>query len=582
MGLLRQFRSSLENPSTPLSYPAEWLLDIFNGGRTDSGIRVSEMTALQVSTVFACVQLISGAIGALDLNVYERLTVGTAKRLGKRLAFDHDLFDLLQSEPNDEMTSFSFRKTLQAHALLWGNCYAEIQRDGANRIVALWPRNPARIRPYRLTDALTINGETVPRGGLVYKTSEGTQTASVDPTAPPYNDGPERTILKEDMLHIPGLALDGRVGQSVIQLARQVVGLALATEKFGSKFFGNGARPYGVYSHPASLKAPALENLKRSLQEAYGGENAQRPMILEEGMSWKETSTKPNEGQFLETRQFQKSEICSVFLVPPHMIGDTEKTNRANTEEIGIEFVTFTLSPHTKAWQQELRRKLFPQVGRSANKFFAMFDTRPLTMPDAESRRNFYASGKQWGYLNTNMIAEMEHFNPVDHPSAEAFWMPINMQNMEQAFDEPAQGPGPANPAPAAKGKDAEPDKLGKRYIRAYSKLFRDAFGRIVSRSWADSDAFSRAFRPVLETLGEDLYRLAADELGTEGESGLAESRFLADYIEAMRLRFPEWKSANGDSEKLAERELARAVKAISIEVYRIAGTQRAKSLVEA
>jgi HK97 family phage portal protein len=544
------------------------------------------MTALQVSTVFACVQLISGAMGFLDLNVYERILYSD-KRAGKRIAYEHDLFDILENEPNDEMSSFSFRKTLQAHALLWGNCYAEIQRDNANRIVALWPRNPARIRPYRLTDPMTIKGESVPRGGLIYKSTEGMETASVDPAAAPYNDGPERSILKEDMIHIPGLALDGRVGQSVTNLARQAMGLALATEKFGAKFFGNGARPYGVLQHPAALKPAALENLKRSIQEALGGENVQRPFVLEEGMKWQETSTKPNEGQFLETRQFQKSEICSIFLVPPHMIGDTEKTNRANTEQIGIEFVTFTLSPWLKAWKQELKRKLFPKVGRSANKFFANFDTSPLVMPDAESRRNFYNSGKQWGWLSTNAILEREHMNPIDKPWADGYWMPINMQDAETAFNEPAQGPGPADPDAAAAGegadtKPAKDDKLGKRYVRAYLKLFRDAFGRVLSRSWCDSEAFNRAFRPVFETMGEDLYRLAADEFGGEGESGLAESRFLADYIEAMRTRFPEWKAANGDADNVAERELARAVKAISIEVYRAAGTQRAKQLVEA
>jgi len=577
MGFLREFRSSLENPSTPLSYPAEWLLDIFNGGRTDSGIRVSEMTALQVIDVFACVQLISGTTGFLDFNVYERLQLGS--RSGKRIAYEHDVYDLLEVEPNDEMSAFSFRKTLQAHALLWGNLYAEIQRDNANRPVALWPRNPARIRPYRVAEKTTIKGEIVPAGGLIYKTSEGMETASIDPNAPPVNDGPERAVLKEDMIHIPGLSLDGRIGQSVIQLARQGIGLSLATEKFGAKFFGNGARPYGILQHPAHLKDKALENLKRSLQEAMGGENVQKPFVLEEGMTWKETSTTPNEGQFLETRQFQRSQVCAVFLVPPFMIGDTEKTNRANTEEIGIQFVTYTMSPWFKAWKNEVTRKLFPRVGRSANKFFVQFDPRALVMPDAESRRNFYASGRQWSYLCPNDILEMEHMNPINAPWANGYIQPINMQNAETAFAEPAQGPGEADPSDDQGGKT---DKVGQRYVRAYFRLFRDAFGRITARSSADSETFGRAFRPILETIGDELYTLAAEQLGCEGESGLSESRFLADYLETMRQRLPEWKSANGDADKMAERELSRAIKALSIEVYRTAGTQRAKQLVEA
>src|SRR5574337_1263402 len=134
-----EFRSSLENPSTPLSYPAEWLLDIFNGGRTDAGIRVSEMTALQVGAVLSCVNIISGGIAALPLHVMERLV--TDHRIAKRIAVNHNLYDVLFNEPNPEMSAFTFKKTLQTHALLWGNAYAEIERNGAGQVIGLWPRN---------------------------------------------------------------------------------------------------------------------------------------------------------------------------------------------------------------------------------------------------------------------------------------------------------------------------------------------------------------------------------------------------------------------------------------------------------
>src|SRR5262252_1636518 len=209
-------RTSLENPSTPLSYPAEWLLDIFNGGRTDSGLRVSEMTALQVSTCFACVQLISGTIGSLPLHIFERITEAGSDRPGKRIAYDHDNYDLLRYEPNPEMTSFTFRKTLQCHALLWGNCYAEIQRDSANRILALWPRNPAQTRLHRLTGQVVVRGEKLPAGTLVYQASEGLEEMNLDPNQPKNPLASERLILAEDMVHLPGLTLDGRVGQSAV------------------------------------------------------------------------------------------------------------------------------------------------------------------------------------------------------------------------------------------------------------------------------------------------------------------------------------------------------------------------------
>lgn len=568
----REFRSSLENPQTPLSYPAEWLLDIFNGGRTDSGIRVSELTALQTTTVFACVQTIASAVGGLDLNVFERLITGD--RTGKRIAYDHDLFDLLDTEPNPEMTSFTFRKTLQAHALLWGNFYAEIQRDKGNRIVAIWPRNPSRTKPRRASAKVLVAGEVVQPGELFYATTEGASDVDFDPEGK-HDAGIERLISAKDMLHVPGLSLDGRLGQDVIWLSRQAVGLALATEKFGAKFFGNGARPGGVITYPGTLTQEQREALKRSWTEAQGGENAHRTALLDNGMTFTATAVTPNEGQFLETRKFQRVEICSVFGVPPHMIGDTDKTNRANTEQVGLEFVNFCLWPWLKSWQQELKRKLFPRVGRNSNRYFAMFDTAPLTMPDAASRMAFNNAGKQWGWLSTNDVRQREHLNPLDDPDADALWMPLNMQKL--GADAPT----------AAAGQVDEPgtralDKIGERYARAYWRLFRDGFGRITTRKKTDSADFRRVFLPIFLTIGDDLYRLAADEAGVEVDpEALENSRFVLDYVDAMEKRADAWRKANGNGDEVARGELTRAVRALSIEIFRTVATARARQLTE-
>ena len=153
-------RSSLENPQVPLSFPAEWLLDIFNGGRTDSGIRVSEMTALQVGTVYACCNIISGAFASLPLNVYEHVV--KLGRNGKKKATEHPLWNLLHNEPNEEMTTFTFLKTMMLHDLLWGNAYAELQRDNSAQVVGLWPRNPARTRAIRLIRPMSVRRHAAP------------------------------------------------------------------------------------------------------------------------------------------------------------------------------------------------------------------------------------------------------------------------------------------------------------------------------------------------------------------------------------------------------------------------------------
>jgi HK97 family phage portal protein len=542
---IQESRSSLENPQTPLSMPAEWLLDMFNGGRTDAGIRVSEMTALQVSTVFACVNLISGTIGSLPLNVYEHV-VAKDQRAGKRLAFDHALFDILHDEPNEEMTALTFRKTLQSHALLWGNLYAEIQRDKGSRVVAIWPRNPARTRPIRRNNQ------------LLYETTEGVD--EVSDILGQYQEASARTILREDMIHIPGLTLDGRVGSSVIHLARQVVGLALAAEKFGSKLFANYGRPGGVLETANTLKPEARENLKKSWAEAQSGENANKIAVLEAGISWKDTATKPNEAQFLELRKFQKSEICSIFAVPPHMVGDTDKTNRANTEQIGLEFMNYSLSPWLTAWEQELKRKLFPTSGRSANKFFPMHDARRLMMPDAASRRDFYASGKQWGYLSTNDVREMENLNPSDDPQADLLWIPLNM------------GVSGADVDPADSGAD---NSGLRKWTKAYFRLFRDAFGRITARSDPDQEAFAKAFLPVLGTIAEQVYRAANPKAAISASRELELECFLVTYARGMRKRFDEWKSANGHADEIAERELKSAIQAIAAEAGRPAEPEK-------
>jgi HK97 family phage portal protein len=608
MGLISETRTSLENPQTPLSFPAEWLLDIFNGGRTDSGIRVSEMTALQVSTVWACCEIKGGAIGALELKIFEKIA-NQDGRLQRRIAHDHEYWDLLDHQPNPEMSAFTFKKTFQVHRMLWGNGFAEFQRDRSGRIIAIWPRNPARIRPHRVTkaiplttsDGITLNARP---GQLVYVTTEGMETESMDPENPtPDPQGPhgDRYILPDDILHVPGLSLDGRIGQDVIQLARNAVGLALATEKFGGKFFGNGAVGRGVFSLPGGGQGLAPEDmasLRKELQEAWGGENVQRPMVLEGGMTYVPTSVAPDEAQFLETRQHQISEICRVMgNVPPHMVGVTEKTSRANTEQIGQEFLTFSLAPDLRAIEQEVKRKMLPppSTGRNAAKRFGVFfDTWPIVTPSAADLKAMVQVMIQWGVWSPNDARERMQMNPLDEAAADSTWMQINMAAVKQLFETPAlpgagddeddgkdddeeQPPEPGEKKPAANSRD---QLLIARVSRAYSRLFRDAFGRVAARSQCDLEGFRRVFSPVLVSIGEELDLRAAEIFGAAASpDGLESSRFLAGYLGTMFHRFESerWPAANGSGPEICDRELLRAIRALAIESYRNAATAAAK-----
>jgi HK97 family phage portal protein len=388
------------------------------------------MTALQVSTVLACVNIISNGVAAMPLNVYERVVTAGSSREGKKKARNHNLFDLLHDSPNVEMTSFTWRKTEQIHACLWGNCYSEIERNNNGDIIALWPRNPARTRPVRLTKEAIIEGDKLSVGTLVYETNEtkgDSQIIATDDTD--ENVTPRRIILSENMFHVPGMSLDGRLGQSTVWLTRQTIGLALATEKYAAKFFANNARPSGILEIPATLTPVAMENLKRSWAEAHGGENAWKTAVLEAGVKYQKIGATPNEGQLSETRQHIRQEIATIFNVPGHMIGEQEHASRATVEQAGIEFVTYTLGPWLESWQQEFKRKLMPKLGRTTGKFFVKFDTRRLLYPEADSRSKFYAAGKQWGFLNSNDIRELEDMDPIPGPAGEKYWMPVNMMD---------------------------------------------------------------------------------------------------------------------------------------------------------
>jgi len=426
-----EYRTSLENPSTALNMPAEWLLDIFNGGRTDSGIRVSEMTALQVGTVFSAVNIISDGVSSLPVHVYQRAKI--AGRASKNIATDSPLYKIVNQEPNPEMTSSVCLKTMMVHALLWGNTYVEIQRNNSGVIVALWPRNPARTRPIRILKPLMYEGDLLPAGTLMYETSDQLMDSSsfvVDQNPEMMNVGLRRLVLAENMLHVPGLSLDGRLGQSTVWLARQAFGLALATEKYGAKFFGNGARPAGILTLPSKLEDKAIDTLRRSWAEAHGGENQFKVAVLEQGVKYEKIAATPEEGQMLETRKYEREEICAIFGVPAHMVCAQEKGGKSNVEQSSIEFVLYCLHPWLNRIEQELGRKLFSDMGRSAGKYIVKFDTRKLMYPDAAARSTFYSQGKQWGFLNTNMILELEDMNPVENEKVgETFWQPINMQD---------------------------------------------------------------------------------------------------------------------------------------------------------
>jgi HK97 family phage portal protein len=561
MGFIQEFRTgSLENPQTPLSYPAEWLADIYNGGRTDAGLRVSQMTAIQVPTVYSCVMLIAQAIAALPWNVVEisRTAEGRTKRL---VAYDHDLHDLLHTRPHPEMSSYSLRIVMLVSLLLWGNLYVEIIRDGLGNVVGLTPRSPWKTGARRLLNPSVIQGEELQRGQLIYVTTQGVSDGELGPDNGEVNAKSERGILPENMIYVPGLTIDGRVGQDTIWLARQAVGLALATEKFGAKFFGNGGHPSGVLEIVGNQTKEQLERARASFQEATGGENMHRIFVVNGQTKFTPLATPNDNAQFLQTREAQVREIARVFRVPLQMLAEPG-TNRATAEQIGIEFLRDTISPWIAAIEQEVNYKLFPKLGRNSGRFQSKFDTHRLVYPDAASRDAFYQHGKLSGWLSTNDIHELEGLNPVsDENGGEDYWQPVNMVVIGEKPEPEPQPVAPQAPPPNTPPENQTETKSLPDFsdlISAQLPAMRDALGRLSARKKVDTEHFIEAILPVLQGTRDGIASYAARQFGIPAPD-LGMDKLLRDLASGMHKR--------NVTEPLPE--LQKATRVIAGDVYK-------------
>ena len=357
-------------------------------GRTTSGKPVNERTAMQTTAVYACVRILAEAIASLPLHVYEYQDDG-----GKKLVHDHPLYYLLHDEPNPEMTSFVFRETLMSHLLIWGNAYAQIIRDGAGRVLGLYPLLP---------DKMEVQRDD--KGNIYYVYS---RNSDENPTFKEYGN---IKLKAEDVLHIPGLGFDGLIGYSPIAMAKNAVGMTLACEEYGASFFANGANPGGVLEHPGVLKDPS--KVRESWNSVYRGvSNAHKIAVLEEGMKYQQIGIPPEEAQFLETRKFQINEIARLYRIPPHMVGDLDKSSFSNIEQQSLEFVKYTLDPWVIRWEQSLQRSLL--LPGEKGKYFIKLNVDGLLRGDYQSRMNGYAVGRQNGWFSANDIREMENMNPI-------------------------------------------------------------------------------------------------------------------------------------------------------------------------
>ena len=357
-------------------------------GNTSAGKPVNEHTAMQMTAVYSCVRILSETLAGLPLHVYRYNDSG-----GKEKYLKHPLYKLLHDEPNPEMTSFAFRETLMSHLLLWGNAYAQIIRNARGEVIALYPLMPNK---------MTVDRDS--KGRLFYLYSRTSDDA------PTLGDDSQVYLAPSEVLHIPGLGFDGLIGYSPIAMAKNAVGLAIATEEYGAKFFANGAAPGGVLEHPGTIKDP--QKVKESWNAAYqGSKNAHRVAVLEEGMKYQPIGISPEQAQFLETRKFQINEIARIFRVPPHMLADLEKSSFSNIEQQSLEFVKYTLDPWVVRWEQSMCRALLMESEKPI--VFIKFNVDGLLRGDYVSRMSGYATARQNGWMSANDIRELENLDRI-------------------------------------------------------------------------------------------------------------------------------------------------------------------------
>jgi len=548
---IEQRGQSLENPSIPLSNPTPALLEALGIGPSTTGITVTNGKAMTLSAVYACVRILAESLASLPLVVYERLP------RGKERAMQHPVYQLLHNRPNPEMTPLQFVETMQGHVGLTGNAFAEIEWNGRGQPIALWPITPDRVS---------------------VKRANGSKQFLVN-----LPDGSSVILKSGDMLHIPGFGYDGLIGYSPIGLMKQTLSVGMAAEEFGARFFGNGSRPGGLLTMAAGQKLSneARARLKASWEQAQGGlSNAHRVAILEEGLTWQKTQIDPDDAQFLETRNFQVTEICRIFRVPPHMIAQLDKATFSNIEQQSIEFVTHSLRPWAVRWEQALNFELFST--QAQGQYFTKFLMDSLLRGDTASRYAAYAVGRNGGWLSANDIRELEDMNPLPGDAGEVYLVPLNMVPADQVARADEAGETPADEAtededvPVSDDADEETERSRPVALwrAALAPVFADAAERVARRETVareraekrgvafvdalDQDheaTIARIFAPAMRalvtlvgtTLSDAVRIAAADRLAAQHaerhmaaiRAGSATSDALADVFAHLESYFP-------------------------------------------
>jgi HK97 family phage portal protein len=459
--------SSQEQRASPSVVDDRWFSPspyVYLGGGNE---QVTPESAIRFSAVYGCVKVISETLASVPLVVYRRRGDG-----GKDKAKEHPLYRLLRTKPNNMKTSgLEFREMLTAHVLLWGNGYAQILRNSMGEPTELYPMHPSRVTP-----------DVSEEGRLIYRVRA--------------QQGPERILQADEVFHIRGYRDQGLSGLSPIAAFRQAVTLGLSLESFGSNFFDGGAFPAGVLEYDGALSDEAKKNLRESWQNLYGGQHrGKKVAVLEAGLKWKPMGIPQSDAEFLATRRFQVEEIARIYRVPPHMLGDLTRSTFSNIEQQSIDFVTYTMLPWFKRWEEAISRDF---LNGDDSEIYTEFLVDGLLRGDTLSRFQAYGLGRQWGLYSINDIRLKENLNPIG-PEGDVYLSPLNMVPAGQE-SAPAAQSSPTAPAPEPDddNEDEEEDEQddSQRTRVAFTGPFREQWKRILHKQ---NEAIARQVQKLEE-----------------------------------------------------------------------------------
>jgi len=505
VGSILNFRAS-KGASVSVSTDSYDWPRMFGMSTSTAGVDVNEFTAMNLSTVWSCMSGISADVAKVPVHIYRRLSPAGRERMTK-----HAAAGLLLRRSNPETNAMSFRETIQSHAMSWGNGYAEIERDGAGRPLRLWVMRPDRVRVRRVAGKIRYE----------YSSTSGRTTS----------------IPAEDVFHLKGLSFDGLVGYSVIRVAANSVGAALAADAYSSNFFAKGAIPSGVLTHPKTLKQPAAERIRQEWQDIHGGPDPEfRVAVLEEGMDFKPMQMPLEDAQLLQTRQFSVLEICRWFRCPPHKVFDLSRATFSNIEQQDLSYAGDTLMPWWVRWEQEANEKLLMPSQQSDLYFEHLVDA--VLRTDIKTRYDAYGLALDRGWLNRDEVRERENLNPLPDGEGQIFTVQLNQTTttaLKDAQDAPDPNAVPAGPRdqnidpsvnpiadppadsakpkdPPARSADESIGVLAQRIARAHVPVLMAAYGSILR---VEADKARRAFkRGALAAWVGEFYTAHRDTVG--------------------------------------------------------------------